>query len=259
VKGLEDYLGVRLFRRMNRALLLTDEGQTYLPAVADAFDRIRQATSRLVRPEGPGALTVSVLPSFAARWLVPRLGRFRRAHPDVDLRIDPSPGLVDFARGDVDVAIRYGRGHYPGLHVERLMAEDVFPVCSPALLRGEPPLRRPADLAGHNLLHDDGHGEWRTWLLAAGVEGVDPAHGTVFTDSAMLIDAAIDGQGVALARGVLAAGAIAQGVLVRPFDLSLPAQYAYYVVCPRDLADSPRIAAFRTWIVAEAGADAAPG
>jgi LysR family glycine cleavage system transcriptional activator len=195
-----------------------------------------------------------VLPSFAARWLVARLGRFRRAHPEVDLRIDPNSGLADFAHGDVDVGIRYGKGNYPGLRADRLMAEDIFPVCSPSLLEGDHPLRKPEDLAHHTLLHDDGHGDWRTWLLANEVDNVDPTRGTVFTDSSVLIEAAKRGQGVALARSVLASDELEAGTLVRPFgDQSVPAEYAYYIVCPQDTADLPKIKAFREWLLKEAG------
>jgi LysR family glycine cleavage system transcriptional activator len=200
---------------------------------------------------------VTVLPSFAARWLVPRLGRFRKIWPDIDLRIDPSPEVVDFSRGDVDVAIRYGGGRYPGLFSERLMAEDIFPVCSPALLEGPHPLRDPADLVHHTLLHDEGHGDWRTWLLAAGIDAVDPTRGTVFTDAGMLIQAAVAAQGVALARRVLAGDELAAGRLMRPFKLSLPTQFAYYFVCPADVVERPRIQAFKEWLLVEARAEAA--
>ena len=195
---------------------------------------------------------MSALPSFAARWLVPRLGRFRQIRPDIDLRIDPSTELADFAGGDVDVGIRYGRGKYPGMRADWLMTEDIFPVCSPALLEGPHPLRDPKDLEQQVLLHDDGHGDWRTWLLAAGVGRVDPARGPIFTDSSMLIQAAMAAQGVALARGVLAADELAAGRLVRPFTLSLPTEYAYYLVCPVNTAEQPKIAAFRDWLLGEA-------
>ena len=252
VKALEEHLGRKLFRRLNRALLLTDDGQAYLPAVSRAFALLNEATRDLLTKETPGPLTVSALPSFAARWLVPRLGRFRKAWPDIDLRIDPSAELVDFAAGDVDVGIRYGRGKYPGMRADWLMTEDIFPVCSPQLLEGDHPLREPDDLEHHVLLHDDGHGDWRTWLLAASVDRVDPARGPIFTDSSMLIQAAMAGQGVALARGVLAADELAAGRLVRPFTLSLPTEYAYYLVCPQETADRPKIVAFREWLLDEA-------
>lgn len=252
VKSLEDYLGIKLFRRFNRSLLLTDEGQGYLPSLTKAFDLMNDATHKLAKKEPGGPVTVSVLPSFAARWLVARLGRFRRAHPEVDLRIDPTAELADFAHGDVDVGIRYGKGVYPGLRSDRLMHEDIFPVCSPNLMAGEHPLKTPEDLVHHTLLHDDGHGDWRTWLLANEVENVDPLRGTVFTDSSMLIEAAKRGQGVALARSVLASDDLHDGTLVRPFGKkSTPSEYAYYLVCPEDTADLPKIKAFREWLLAE--------
>ena len=251
VKALEAYLGLKLFRRLNRALVLTEEGQTYLPPVKRIFDHLYDATRRLTENEARGKLTVSVIPSLAARWLVPRLGRFREAQPDIDVRVAPSGHLVDFAREDVDVGIRYGRGRYPGLRVDRLMTEDILPVCSPALLEGSRPLKRPSDLRHHTLLHDEGHAEWRTWLRAAGVDDVDATRGTVFTDSGMLIQAAAAGQGVALARGALAADDLASGRLVRPFDFNLPAEFAYYIVCPEATADQPKVVAFREWLLQE--------
>ena len=254
VKSLEKYLGLKLFRRLNRTLLLTDAGQLYLPPLTDAFEGITRATHRLRQHLGRARLTVSVLPSFAAGWLVPRLGRFRQRCPDVDLRIDPTNSLTDFRRDDVELGILYGRGNYPGLRTDRLMREEFFPVCSPRLLEGPAPLRDPADLTHHTLLHDDMTVDWRTWLLAAGVEGVDAERGITVTDSSMLLRAAIAGQGVALARSVLAADEIASGRLVRPFDVDVPAEYAYYLAYPEKSADQPNVVAFREWILEEARA-----
>lgn len=251
VKALEAFLGLRLFRRLNRALVLTDEGQEYLPPVRRAFDQLHEATRRLIEKEARGKLTVSVLPSFAARWLVPRLGRFAQACPEIDIRLMPTHDLVDFARDEVDVCIRYGRGRYPGLRVDRLMEEDVFPVCSPELLESPYALKRPHDLIHHVLMHDDGHGDWRTWLLSAGVTDVDPRRGPIFTDSSLLIQAAVAGQGVALARGALVQDDLDNGNLVRPFELSLSVDFAYYLVCPEESADQPKVAAFRAWILDE--------
>ncbi len=257
VKALEDYLGIRLFRRLNRALRLTDEGQVYAPALKEAFQQIRAATRRLRAQEATSPLTVSVLPSFAARWLVPRLGRYRLRHPEADLLIDPTPRLADLAQGEVDVAIRYGRGRYPGLTSWRLLGEDLFPVCSPALLDASGPLDRPRDLARVHLLHDDDHSDWRAWLDAVGSPEVNPGRGTVFTDSSMLVQAAIDGQGVAMARGVLADDALRQGLLVRPFAQSLPTEFAYYLVCLPERAEQPKIARFREWLLEEAAGESA--
>ncbi|MGQ0677880.1 MAG: transcriptional regulator GcvA [Rhodospirillales bacterium] len=252
IKALEARLGIPLFKRLNRALLLTDAGQAYVPAVREAFEGIMRATDQLLRRDRGGVLTVSVLPSFAAKWLVPRLGRFREAHPEIDVRISTDHHITDFAREDVDMAVRYGQGDYPGLHTVRLMTEDVFPVCSPALLKGRHPLLQPGDLRHHTLLHDDFRVDWRIWLLAAGVKDMDPDRGPAFTDSSMVVQAAVEGQGVALARSVLAASDLAAGRLVRPFDVSMPARWAYYAVCPLATRDNPKIKAFRDWLMAEA-------
>ncbi len=251
VKALEERLGVVLFRRLNRALLLTDAGQSFLPPLREAFDQIANATERLHAHDARRTLTITTLPSIAAKWLVPRLGRFREAHPDIDVRIDASLHLTDFARENVDAALRYGRGKWHGTRSDRLMTEDFFPVCNPALLEGEHPLREPSDILHHTLLHDDSRTDWTMWFLAAGIEGGEPTRGPAFTDSSLVLQAAVDGQGVALGRSALAAADLAAGRLVRPFDLSLEAKYAYYLVCPQATAESPKIASFRAWLLAE--------
>ncbi len=166
VKALEERLSVQMFRRMNRALLLTDEGQAYLPAVREAFYIIDAATARLLERDRAGTLVVSCMASFAAAWLVRPLGRFRTKHPELDVRVDPTLALVDFMREDIDIAVRYGRGDWSGVVSERFMTEDIVAVCSPELLAGTHPLRKSEDLRHHTLLHDDGHADWRRWLLA---------------------------------------------------------------------------------------------
>ncbi len=258
IRTLEDALGVRLFRRLNRAIRLTEEGQEFVSEVRKALSHLTTAVEKLAAPDAGGPLTVSVLPSFASKWLVPRLGRFGQKHPEVDVRISPSIQLTDFQRDDVDLVVRYGKGQYEGLHSVRLMTEDIFPVCSPALLSGPEALRKPADLQHHTLLHDDGHVDWAMWLLVAGVTDISPTQGPYFTDSALVVQAAAEGQGVALARGALAADDLAAGRLVKPFDIAIPTEYAYYVVCPRATAHHPKIAAFRAWLLDEAGAGEAP-
>lgn len=259
IKALEDWLGIKLFRRLNRRLLLTEEGQQYLVSVRAAFDELAAGTQRLLAGDRQGVLTVSVIPSFAARWLVPRLGRFREAHPEIDLRLAATLQNVDFMRDDVDVGIRYGAGHYPDLHATFIMPEDYFPVCSPALLDGGHPLRQPSDLRHHTLLHDEHvagtpNPLWTDWLAAAGARGVRADRGPVFSDASMMIQAAIAGQGVALGRGALVRDDLAAGRLVRPFDLVLPGRYAYWLVCPKAYADRPKVAAFREWLLKEATA-----
>ena len=256
IRALEDLLGVKLFRRLPRGLVLTEEAQRYVPAVRDAFDRLDAATGELLAARAGGPVTASVLPSFAAKWLVPRLGRLRTAHPEIDLRISASLHLADFAREDVDLGIRMGRGHYPGLRVDRLFGETLMPVCSPALLEGAHPLRRHEDLQHQVLLHDDDYTGWQLWLDLAGVTGVEARRGLIFTDSGMVVQAAAEGQGVALARRVLAAGDLAAGRLIQPFDVTIPHDLAYYLVCPEATADQAKIAAFRSWLLAESRAQA---
>ena len=258
IKSLEEQLGIRMFRRGPRGLLLTDAGQAYLPEVREAFQRLTTATERLLEDDARGAITVSVLPSFAARWLVPRLTRFREEHSDIEVRVAADDRLADFDRDDVDVAIRYGRGDYPGLHADRFLTEELYPVCSPALLE-RLPLDRPEQLRDHTLLHDDMRMDWSMWLLAAGVEGVEPRRGPSFTDSSMVLQAAVDGQGVALGRSALALDDIAAGRLVRPFEFSLPADYAYYIVCPERTAGRPSIKTFREWLLAQSAPDDGAG
>ncbi len=256
IKGLEEWLGVPLFRRMNRAVILTDEGQSYVLGVREGLTQIQDATEKLMAQDAAGALTVSTLPSFAVRWLLPRLGRFRELHPDIDIMLSASDHITDFSRDPVDLVIRYGSGDYPGLHVEKLLTEDsLFPVCSPALLEGEHPLRTPEDLIHHNLLHDDLRVDWETWLAAADVQGVDPRKGLSFNDSSMVLTAAITGQGVALGRSTLAADLLASGRLVKPFDTELKAGNAYFVVCPPEQVERQRFVAFRDWLHAEAATD----
>ena len=266
VKALEDTLGVKLFRRLTRGLLLTDAGQSCLPGLGEGFDRMAAALEGLGGLEDGGVLTVSVLQSLAAKWLVPRLDRFHDAYPDIDLRVSSTIRLVDFARDDVDLAIRYGLGRWTGLQADLLRTEELFPVCSPALLEGPHPLKEPDDLRHHTLLHDESwkvvfigeFPEWGTWLEAAGVRDIDPTHGPGLSPSVMVIQAAIDGQGVALGRSVLVEADLAEGRLVKPFELTIPLDYAYYVVCPENTAERPKVAAFRQWVMEEAGTQQAP-
>ena len=257
IKALEEWLGMALFKRQNRALLLTDAGQAYLPPLREAFDRIQDATARLQARDRSGALTVSTFTSFAAKWLVPKLGRFAAAHPDIEVRLAINDALVDLVSDTVDVGIRYGSGDWRGLRAERLMTEVVFVVCSPRLLEGPAPLRRPEDLRHHTMLHDDLPEDWDTWLEAAGVGGIKARRDLAFNHSEMVLQAAIDGLGVALGRSVLVADDLAAGRLVKPFDLELPTQAAYYLVCLEGTQDRPKVKAFRDWVMAEVAREAA--
>ena len=256
VKGLEAELGLRLFQRERQRLVITEAGRSYLEVVRDAFDRVAAGTERLQQRQSSGVLTVSTSPNFAAKWLVHRLGRFAELHPGVDLRVSASLHHIDFAREDVDLAIRHGDGRWPGLHVTQLCSEALFPVCSPQLLHdAKRPLRTPADLKHHVLLHLDSRDDWAKWLEAAGVAAKGFARGPVMNQASMAIDAAVDGQGVALARTALAAWDLIAGRLVRPFALDLPVAYSYWMVCPKATANLPKITAFRDWLMGEAEAD----
>jgi len=256
VKALEAWLGQSLFMRKSRALYLTEAGQTYLGPLGHAFDEIDTATARLSALDSSGTLTVSVLPSIAAKWLVPRMRGFRERYPEIDVRLSPSTHLTDFSREAVDVVLRYGRGDWPGMRADQFLAEDIFPVCSPELLHGAHPLLEPKDLKYHTLLHDDYFEDWTRWMLAAGVTDIDSEHGPVYEDSANLLQAAIAGEGVALGRSALAADDLAAGRLVKAFDISLPVEYAYYVVAPEASADRPKVADFREWVIETAANDA---
>jgi len=261
IRALEDWLGMPLFKRQNRALLLTDAGQAYLPAMREAFDLMHHATAKLHERDRSGALNVSTFTSFAAKWLMPRLGRFTSVHPDIEIRLGINDSLLDFATDEVDVGVRYGRGNWKGVHIDLLMTEEVFVVCSPKLLEGERALRDPSDLRHHTLLHDDLPEDWGTWLDAAGVDDavkVRARGDLVFNHSEMVLQAAVEGLGVALGRSALVADDLAAGRLVKPFDLQLPTQSAYYVVHSENAGDRPKIKAFREWLHDEAARSRRP-
>lgn len=255
VKALEDTLGIKLFNRERQRLVITDAGRDYLVVVRDALDRIAVGTERLLQRQSTGALTVSTSPDFASKWLVHRLGRFAEAHPEIDLRVSATMHHVDFAREEVDIAVRHGDGNWPGLEVARLCTEQLFPICSPKLLAGRKRPLKPSDLTKFTLLHLDDRQAWPRWLEAAGVDDVDPLRGPVLNRASMLIDAAVDGQGVALARTALAAWDLISGRLVRPFDIALKLDKSYWIICPKATAALPKIAIFRDWLLAEAAED----
>jgi LysR family glycine cleavage system transcriptional activator len=255
VKALEATLGLKLFRRERQRLVMTEPGREYLAVVRDALDRIALGTERLVQRQSSGVLTVSTSADFAAKWLVHRLGRFAESHPEIELRVSATAHHVDFAREDVDLAVRHGDGAWPGLEVVRLCSEQLFPVCSPGLLAGRNHVSKASDLLEFPLLRLENWDTWTRWFAAAGV--IDPvAHGLILNRASMLIDAAIDGQGVALARTALAAADLIKGRLVRPIDVSLKMSNTYWIVCPAVTSAMPKIVAFRNWLLAEAAEDA---
>jgi LysR family transcriptional regulator, glycine cleavage system transcriptional activator len=259
IKEIEDQLGVAVFLRTSRSMSLTREGEILLTACSESLEMLSRAIKRLKRLEIKNQLKVSASPSFAAKWLVPRLGAFEQAHPQVDVWLSAAIELVDLTAGEVDVAIRYGSGRYPGLEVRRLMSETVIPVISPDLL-AQQSLESPADLKNHILLHDgspdldDSCPDWSMWLAARGVRGVDGNRGPRFNQSSLVIEAAVNGRGVALAKLTLAQADLDAGRLVAPLQITTAIDFAYYLVHSKAKGRLPQVKAFNAWLEAEAAA-----
>lgn len=257
VKALEGFVGRKLIRRHGRGYSLTPDGAAGLEALRNGFAQLSVAVEAM-SSGGDRILTVSAVPSLAAEWLVPRLHRFREQHPDIDVLLHPAVEVVDLEHSRVDLGVRYGSGSYPGLVAERLFDDEIFPVYSPRMLNGRRALKNPSDLRAHPLIHTEwtpetGHWPgWSDWLRAAGVTGVNVNKGLRFSDGALAIQAAMSGQGVALGSRALALDHLAAGRLVRPFDLSLVTDFAYYIVCAKQRAEEPDLVAFRRWVIAEA-------
>ncbi len=249
IKSLEEYLGLPLFIRHNRKLLLTDEGQNYWPKIRDMFEGLVAATEQLKSQVAGGPLTVSVVPTFATTWLVPRLSSFNKIYPEIEVRLKASDDPVDFIHQDIDIAIYYESDSYPGLHSVKLLNERLTPLCSPELLKGDLPLNQPEDLKHHNLLHDYSTDDWRRWLKHAGVKGIDLRRGSVFSHTSMVLQAAVFGQGIAMGHIVLSQAEIKSGRLVQPFELMMESDFSYDVVCPIESAERPKIKAFIQWLV----------
>ncbi|MFC0168407.1 transcriptional regulator GcvA [Pseudoduganella danionis] len=262
VRTLEEWLGAPLFHRAagGRARLVPSEAaERALPEIRAGFERLSLGLERLREGSLNGVLTVTVSPAFAAKWLLPRIDRFQTACPDTDVRLDTNLKAVDFAAQRIDIGVRYGLGSWPGLIAEKLMEEEVYPVCSPELLRSAGRLKKPADLAQETLIHDlsmDGHAgfpSWVAWLQKAGVEGVNGRRGMKINNSAAVLQAAVEGHGIALARSVMARDDLAAGRLVRLFGkIRYASPLAYYVVYRAECAGLPRIRTFRDWLLQEA-------
>ena len=260
VRLLEEHIGLPVFERNGRGLVLTDAGAAGLRDLREAFAHLSAAMDAIGSLGETGALTVSATPSFAAKWLLPRLDSFGREHPEIDVHVSASIQLADFMRDRVDVAVRYGAGGYSDVFFEKLLTETVVPVCSPELLQGKP-LRSVRELSSLTLLHDDSPDNdpscpnWETWLRAAGVDDVDVDRGPRFNQSSLVIESAILGRGIALAKSTLAAADIQSGRLVRPIETERPVDFAYWFVAPRAKLNLPKVAYFREWLRREAGVE----
>lgn len=261
IKEIEDQLGISLFNRTSRSMILTREGDILSTAAAESLEMMARAIKRVRRLEQRNQIKVSASPSIAAKWLVPRIDRFLKIAPGADVRIDVSSTLADFDREDIDIAIRFGDGKYAGLDAELLFHDTLFPVCSPSIITKAKPLSQPRDLLKHSLIHLDWESpqgipwpNWRMWMAAAGIKDFDDSSGLHFRHSSLTIQAAIDGMGVALGDSNLVAADLAAGRLVKPFELALnaPPQFAYYVVTPRNAQANPLVPLFRNWCFDEA-------
>lgn len=266
VRALEQEIGVRLVERNGRGLQLTESGAAGAGALAEGFALLAKAARAMREGEGRRFLVINSTPSFAATWLVGRIGKFKARHPETDVLIDANPTEDALDSGAADALIRWGAGEFLGLAATLLFKEDVFPVCAPRLVAGDDPLRSPEDLARHTLLHLDwnpAHASWPTWsdwLNAAGARHVEATHGVFFNNMAMTLRAAAQGQGVALTSFAIAADELAAGRLVAPFKTSVATPFGYYFVCRPNEAGSPRIKALREFLTQEAALSAAePG
>jgi LysR family transcriptional regulator, glycine cleavage system transcriptional activator len=258
LKTLELHLGIKLFRRVNRGIFLTDAGQAYLPPIRNAFRQITEATRRVAASADTASLTVSTTPFFAAAWLVPRLKAFQDAYPDTDLRIVTGTALADFSRDGVDVAIRHGLGRYPGLRSERVLVVEVIPVAAASLVakRGVP--ASPGELARWPHVHDANRQGWNLWCQAQGISNIGTPRGPSFDDPGLLMNAVLAGQGAGLLPAAMVASELAQGRLVRLADVVWMEEFAYYLVYPEASHQRPNVTAFREWILDAASADNAP-
>ena len=267
IKALENYYGVALFTSSRRRLVLTEAGRKFLPWLSEGFNRLIAASNVLHSVRSEGSLTVVVSGSLAVKWLVPRLPAFNRRFPDLDMRVVASSLMLDrtetyLNNGDADIVIRFGPGHYPGYLVQRLMSDDVFPVCSPAIVTEETPLSTPTDLRHHPLIHDEGYmhykeeslrfdttfPDWHMWCDAAGIDFTQMKHGGIFTTSAMAVRAALDGQGVVLGRSSMVLDDLTAGHLIKPFNLTVTNLFAYYSICLESAVQRPEVITFRDWL-----------
>jgi LysR family glycine cleavage system transcriptional activator len=268
IKTLEDILGVKLFHRLHRGLEMTEAARAGLPKLTSGFSDIAEAMQYIRYFDAQDALSVWVAPSFASKWLVPKLSHFNEQHPKIDVRISVSNAMIGRGQGgemvpaksfyqqDIDIGIFFGRGGFKDYRADKLFSVDLVPLCSPKLVNeGEHPLREPKDLIHHHLLHDDtayeGRPDWAGWLRKVGIDDIDAHHGSRFNQISLALDAAVNGQGVVLGIRQIAQADIASGKLVIPFEPALKLNYSYYIVSLNDTADEPRVRAFREWVMSE--------
>ncbi len=260
VKVLEEYLDLKLFKRKNRMILLTDEAQICLPLLTEGLDKLSQAIDMIHEQSNDKPLTITAPPTFASRWLMPRLSNFQQEFPDIDVRIDANNDIADLVNDDIDIGIRFGTGQYPGLEADYLFSQNVIPVCNPALLTKGKKLEKPEDLKNHTLLHahgdyfyiDSTHVDWDMWFATVGVTGIDSRHGLHFSQHNLLVEAAIRGQGIALVGDIVVNDELESGQLVKLFEnTDIPLKFSYYLIYSHTRSNQPRIKIFRQWLLDE--------
>lgn len=261
IRNLEAYLGVKLFHRSRRRVLLTEHAQACLPDLREGFDHLALGMQKLGRHKCRATVTVTVAPSFASKWLVPRLDQFNALHPEVDVRVAATAALADLHGGQADLAIRFGPGNYPEIEQTKLLPESLAPMCAPDLKQGRHTITDAMDLRHFRLIHDASMPspypwpDWHVWLDTAGVQGVDPGKGPRFSLAELALQAAIKGLGVVLGRTTLATDDLAEGLLVQPFDLSLRLDFAYFILLPEGAQPRPEVLVFRDWLLSQAGSE----
>jgi len=249
IKVIEEFLGIDLFIRYPRRLALTEQGKALLPEVMEAFDKVSSAVRALQKTQSSHVISVRLAPSFAAKWLSPRLKYFWQQYPGIDLQLYHAHPSVDFNREDIDIAVTYGKGDWPGVVSEPLLSLDFFPVCTPAFLSNDKPLTDINNLKYYTLLHDADYQIWGAWFKLAGLQDIETRRGTIIDDTNVLVQAAVDGQGVALGSTTFVDDLLESGRLVKPFDITLQNDSAYHVVCPKSHLEKPAVKAFRDWLL----------
>jgi len=249
IKVIEEYLGVALFDRLPRRLVLTEQGKSLLPEVIEAFDKVSLAISALNREQYSNMLSVRLGTSFAAKWLSPQLKYFWLQYPEIDLCLYHANAPVDFEREQIDIAVTYGKGDWEGVVADLLLSLDFFPVCSPAFMHNDKPLTELDNLRYYTLMHDTSYECWYDWIKLAQVKGIRADKGTIIDDTNVLIQAAIDGQGIALGSTAFLQDHLDSGRLVKPFDINLVNDFSYFVVCPESHLQNPAVLAFKEWLL----------
>jgi LysR family glycine cleavage system transcriptional activator len=250
IKLIEGYLDVTLFVRTPRKLVLTEQGRALLPDIIEAFDKLSNAIGAVRQEPSSKMISVRLAPSFAAKWLSPRLKYFWLQHPEIDLCLYHAHPAVEFDREDIDLAVTYGKGDWPGVVADPILSLDFYPVCTPAFMSNDRPLGNIDNLRYYSLLHDANYECWSDWLKLAKLDGINANKGTIIDDTNVLIQAAVDGQGVALGSTTFVQDLLDSGKLVKPFDITLVNEFAYYVVCPEAHLENPSVQAFKNWLLA---------